>query len=460
MAAGADAGRRLSRETGTLGWHLRETSRLALPVMLARVGQLALVTVDTVMTGRFAAEELAAYALAQALFMTLMLLGMGLVTGTVVLVAQAEGAGRAAECGTIWRTALADALFLGALGAVLLLPGQTIFLALGQEPALAAAGGTTLRMLALGLPGLLAFQVTSFLLEGIRRPYLALVVMAAGNVANLALNALFIEGSMGRPALGAAGAALATSIVRSGMAVALALLALRLPVARAYGLRGPGAPVARLRPRLWALGVPVAVSQGLESTAFNLLIVMAGWLGATPLASFQIVLNLTALVYMVTIGMATATAVRVGASVGRRAQDEAARAAATGLAAGLLATGLLALLLLLARQPVLALYTGEAEVLALALPALLLLPPALLFDCAQGVLGAALRGGSDVRLPTLLYLLAFWGVQLPAAWLFAFPAGLGVVGLVLGILIGCLAATLLLGARLVLLLRAGRLAPA
>lgn len=428
--------------------------------MLARVGQLALVTVDTVMTGRFSATELAAYALAQAVFMTLMLLGMGLVTGTVVLVAQADGAGRPTECGTIWRTALADALFLGAAGALALLPGRTIFLALGQEPAIAEAAGTTLRMLALGLPGLLAFQVTSFLLEGIRRPQLALLLMVVGNLANLGLNALLIDGGPGVPALGAAGAALATSLVRTGMAVALALLARRLPAAARYGLVGPAAPVPRLRRRLMALGLPVAASQGLESTAFNLLIVMAGWLGATALASFQIVLNLTALVYMLTIGVATATAVRVGAAVGRRALGEAARAAAVGLAAGLAATGLLGLLLVAARRPLLAAYSADPAVLALALPALLLLPPALLLDCAQGVLGGALRGGSDVRLPALLYLLAFWGVQLPAAWGLAFLAELGVAGLVLGILVGCAAATALLGGRLALLLRAGRLAPA
>ncbi len=428
--------------------------------MAARIGQLALVTVDTVMTGRFAAGELAAYALAQAVFMTLMLLGMGLVTGTVVLVAQADGAGRSAECGTIWRTALADALVLGALIALLLLPGRTIFLALGQDATLAETGGRTLRMLALGLPGLLAFQVTSFLLEGIRRPYLAVVVMLAGNLANLGLNAVLIEGRLGLPAMGAAGAALATSLVRTGMAVALALLALRLPAAPAYGLVGPPVPVPRLRRRLFALGVPVAASQGLESTAFNLLIVMAGWLGATALAGFQILLNLTALVYMLTIGVATATAVRVGAAVGRRALPEAAAAAGTGLLAGLLATGLLALLLVLARGPVLGAYSADPAVLALALPVVLLLPPALLFDCAQGVLGGALRGGSDVRLPTLLYLVAFWGVQLPIAWAFAFPGGLGVAGLVLGILVGCAVATLLLGGRLLLLLRSGQLAPA
>jgi MATE family multidrug resistance protein len=428
--------------------------------MLARVGQLALVTVDTVMTGRYAADALAAYALAQAVFMTLMLLGMGLVTGTVVLVAQADGAGRKAECGTIWRTALADSLFLGAFGALLLLPGRTIFLTLGQDPELAAAAGATLRMLAIGLPGLLAFQVTSFLLEGIRRPQLPLLVMVGGNLANLLLNAVLIEGRFGLPAMGAEGAALATSLVRIGMAAALALAALRLPVARSYGLVGPSVPVPRLRRRLLALGVPVAASQGLESTAFNLLIVMAGWLGATALASFQILLNLTALVYMLTIGVATATAVRVGGAVGRGVLGEAARAAGTGLGAGLLATGIAGLFLLLLRPQLLAAYTADPAVLALAAPVVLLLPPALLLDCAQGVLGGALRGGSDVRVPTLLYLVAFWGVQLPAAYLAAIVFGLGVAGLVLGILVGCAAATLLLGGRLLLLLRAGRLVPA
>ena len=293
-----------------------------------------------------------------------------------------------------------------------------------------------------------------------RRPGLALLVMAAGNLANLALNALLIEGGFGIPALGAAGAALATSLVRTGMALALFRLTRRLPAAARYGLRGAPVPVPRLHRRLVALGLPVAAAQGVESVAFNLLVLMAGWLGATALAAFQIVLNLTALVYMLTIGVATATAVRVGAAVGRGAPAEAGRAAAAGLAGGLFATGLASLLLLAARGPVLAGYSTDPAVLALAAPVVLLLPPALLLDCAQGVLGGALHGGSDVRRPTLLYLLAFWGGQLPAAWLLALPLGLGVRGLVLGILIGCAAATLLLGARFVRLIRAGGLVPA
>ena len=73
-----------------------------------------------------------------------------------------------------------------------------------------------------------------------------------------------------------------------------------------------------LERKLVGLGWPIAVSFGLENGAFFAAATFAGWLGAVPLAGYQIVLNVMALIYMLAIGIATATAVRVGNAVGRR----------------------------------------------------------------------------------------------------------------------------------------------
>jgi multidrug resistance protein, MATE family len=86
--------------------HVLRTLRLAGPVMLARAGLLVMVTVDTVMCGRVAAEQLAYYGIAIAPHVAFLLVGIGLLMGTVVLTAQTDGTGRPAECGRIWRLGL------------------------------------------------------------------------------------------------------------------------------------------------------------------------------------------------------------------------------------------------------------------------------------------------------------------------------------------------------------------
>ncbi|MDX6748260.1 MATE family efflux transporter [Geminicoccaceae bacterium 1502E] len=440
--------------------HLGETLSLAAPVMVARAGVLVMVVVDTVMTGLAASDELAFYAIATAPFTLLMLLGIGLMTGVVVLVAQAAGAGRSAECGAIWRMGVLDGLILGGLGALLLLPAEGMLRALGQSEALAVHGGEVTRMFAIGLPAVLMHTATAFFLEGIRRPHVNIAVMVLANLVNALLNYGLIYGELGLPAMGGAGAALATSIARWFMFLALLLYAWRMQGAEGFGVRSGSGGGLALQRRLLALGLPVAAAQGLETAAFQMLTIFGGWLGTTQLAAYQALNNLTALVYMLTLGLSTATAVRVGGAVGRNAPIDARRAAWVGVVAGAGIMLLLAPVLLLFRETIAQGYTNDPDVLLLMAPAMALLAPVIIVDCTQGVLAGALRGGSDVWVPTTLYVTGFWLVQVPVAWLCAFRLDLGVPGLLLGILAGCTVASLLLGTRLHLVARSGRLVAA
>ncbi|MDF1586330.1 MATE family efflux transporter [Marinimicrococcus flavescens] len=440
--------------------HLGETLSLAAPVMVARAGVLVMVVVDTVMTGLAASDELAFYAIATAPFTLLMLLGIGLMTGVVVLVAQAAGAGRSAECGAIWRMGVLDGLILGGLGALLLLPAEGMLRALGQSEALAVHGGEVTRMFAIGLPAVLMHTATAFFLEGIRRPHVNIAVMVLANLVNALLNYGLIYGELGLPAMGGAGAALATSIARWFMFLALLVYAWRMQGAEGFGVRGGSGGGLALQRRLLALGLPVAAAQGLETAAFQMLTIFGGWLGTTQLAAYQALNNLIALVYMLTLGLSTATAVRVGGAVGRNAPIDARRAAWIGVAAGAGIMLLLGPVLLLFRETIAQGYTNDPHVLLLMAPAMALLAPVIIVDCTQGVLAGALRGGSDVWIPTTLYVTGFWVVQVPVAWLCAFRLDLGVPGLLLGILAGCTVASLLLGTRLHLVARSGRLVAA
>jgi multidrug resistance protein, MATE family len=191
--------------------HVQRTLRLAGPVMLARAGLLVMISVDTIMCGRVAAQELAYYGIALAPHLGFVLVGIGLLMGTVVVTAQTDGAGRPAECGRIWRLGLLNGAVFGSSFGLLLLPGEAILVALGQAPAISRGGGAVLVMFALGMPAMLMFAATTFFLEGIGRSTPGMAVMAIANVVNFGLNyALMFEPWQ----MGAAGAALATSIAR------------------------------------------------------------------------------------------------------------------------------------------------------------------------------------------------------------------------------------------------------
>jgi multidrug resistance protein, MATE family len=422
------------------------TLRLAGPVMASRAGLLVMAAVDTVMAGRAGTAELAHYGIAVMPQLTLLLIGIGGLMGTVVLTAQTDGAGHPERCGPVWRLALLNAGGLGTLFALFLLQGEALLLLLGQDPAIAAGGGRVLAMFALGMPAILMYSATTLFLEGLGRSVPGMVVMAAANLVNLGLNALLMFGPL---AMGAAGAALATSLTRWFMLLALAGYVLLMPGRARYriALLGPLAGHGRIEARLLRLGWPMALSFGLESLAFFAAATIAGWQGAAPLAAWQIVINTMALVYMLAIGLATATAVRVGNAVGRR--DRAAMARAGWLGLGLGIAIMLALMPLLwgASGQIVRLYTTDPAVIALAAPGLALGAWILVVDASQGILTGALRGAADIWAALAIQLFSFWVVCVPACYLLGQALGYGVPGLLWGLLIGLVIAALLLVAR-------------
>ena len=435
--------------------HLRATIRLALPVMLSRFGILTIVAADTAMTGWAGGRELAAYAISAAPHTPMLLVGVGLMTGTVVLASQAEGAGRLRETGFILRAAWRQAWILGVVLLGLFHTGEWILLALGQTPSLALEGAEVLAMFGWGMPAVMVFAATTMFLEAIGRPIAGMVFMLAANVLNVGLNWIFIYGRLGAPEMGAEGAALATSLARWIGAFGI--------VGFVYATLGPtrlGARPGRLRlgphrrrrarragRRLLSVGVPIGAAHGLEAGAFASLTVFAGWLGHAEVAAFGIVLNLLALPFMPALGLATAANVQVGQAFGRRDPEGARQAARAALRIIVVLQSCIGLGYVVFAGLLAGLYTGEAAVLAIAVPALRLAGVVLLPDALQVILAGCLRGLSDVWPTTGLFMVSFWGTMAPAAWWLGVHLELGALGLVAAVGIGCSAAVALLALR-------------
>jgi MATE family multidrug resistance protein len=431
----------------TLTGQIRRTLGLALPVMAARAGLILMITVDSIMAGQASAEALAHYGISMAPHVFLLVVGIGLLVGTVVLVGQADGAGRPRDCGRAWHAGLVLAAIVGTLFGGVLLFGETILLTLGQSPGMAEGGGRALAMFGVGLPALLMFAATGFFLEGLGRPRTVMLIALAANLPNAALNWLLIEGNLGLPAMGAAGATLATSLTRWGMLALLLALVLRLPDGERYAVRAFAEFRLATLKRLLRLGAPLALATGLEASSFTSYATFAGWLGEQQMAAWQSCINVISFAFMLAIGMSTATTVRVANAVGR--DDRHGVALAGWLGFGLIAVLMAAIGLVIAgfNGTVAGFYSDSPEVRALAAGGLLIAAVILVFDGAQGVLMGAHRGLGDVLVPTGLQGLSFWGVGVPTAYALGVAGDLGFVGLLLGLLAGMVTSSTLLTIR-------------
>lgn len=427
--------------------HVRELFRLALPVIIARAGIMGMALVDTLMVGRFGAQELAYYGLGNMPVGVLMGVMIGLMLGVVVMTAQAVGRGEEAATGAIWRRALPYSVLIGGLMAALCMLGERFLLATGQAPDLAAGGGGVMVVIAVGMPAAGLHLATSLYLEGMKRPIPGMVAMLIGNVLNVGLNWVLVWGHMGFPAMGAEGAAWATTILRWLGAIGLIAYVWWLPQRQAWGIRGGFGGWWRDSGEQRKVGYAAGLSNGLEGSAFAALALFAGWLGAMSVGAYTIGLNLIALPFMCALGMATATSVRVGNAYGARDAVETKVAGWTGLGVTSIILALVGVIFLLFPAAVAGQFTADPALIALTAPLLALSAWLLVADGGQVVMAQALRGRSDTWVPTALHFVSYYAIMMPVGYWLAFPLGQGVLGLFQGIFIASFVSVGFLAAR-------------
>ena len=437
----------------TFAVHLSRTLRLAAPMIVARAGLLVMAAVDTAMIGHYGTLDLAFYAASNALQIVMILVGVGLLQGTVVLVAQAHGAGAARDCGGYWRVSLLHGAALGLLMAGICFLGEPLLLAVGQTEELAAGGGDVLRMISWGLPPMAMWVATSFFLEGLSRPMPVMVLMLMAVIGNAGLNMIFIYGHLGAPEMGAEGAAIATSIIRWVMFAALTLYVLGLEDRGVLGIGGAIRDFRKIAGKLLRIGIPMGAARGMEAGAFSALTMFAGLLGTVHLAGYQIAFNMVALVFMSAIGVAGASTIRIANAVGRHNAADIRRAGWSALTLIFLIMAGFAGLFFFVGIQLVEIYSDDGAVIAVAVPLMFIAGLVLIFDGWQAVLMGALRGMADVWVPPLWQFLSWWGITVTGAYLLAFEAGLATAGLMWGFLAGAIVSSAGLLIRFILMSR-------
>jgi MATE family multidrug resistance protein len=431
----------------TLSEHVTRTFALALPVMFGRAGLLIMITVALVMVGHAGPNDQAYFAAGFAPHMLVLVFGMGLVASVTVLSAQADGAGNAVQCGRIWRLGMLLAAACGVAAGIAMLWGRAMLRLAGQSEDIVLHGAEVILMFAPGMPAALMFVATSAFLESIGRPRPGMIVSLAANLVNLALCWIFVFGKVGFPPMGAAGAALAITVTRWCMLAAIIAYALALPERDHYGVRAPLAGHYRSLGKLLRVGAPLALAMGLESVAFTATAMFAGWLGNEALAAYQDAININAFVFMLALGLQTATSVRVANSVGRNDQVGLRLAGWVGAGLNIALLAAVGVVIWFGREAIATVFTSNPAVHAALVAALGLVAVVSIADGLQAVLIGATRGVADTVVPTVLQGISFWVIMVPLNYYLGIAAGLGINGLFLGIGISVLAASLFLAIR-------------
>lgn len=447
MASPAPAASQVEDRPDIVRTETAELLRLSGPVVLSRLGIMTMGLSDAIVVGRHSAEQLAFHILAWAPTSVVLTLAIGLLMGVQVMTARAIGEGRRHESGAVIRRGLVYGAWLG-LGSLLALAalGPWGLQHLGLEAGLAEGASRPVVVFALSMPAMVLSTVCAFWLEAQSRATPSMLIMWAANVVNLVLLLLLVPGAYGLPELGAVGAAWATFGARLFLLLGLLAYILRMKEARAWGVFDRPRRDLDDETMQRRVGYGAGASNFFEVAAFASLNVVAGWVGGLAVASWGVVLNVAALIFMVPLGLATATSVLVARAYGARDRHGVVRSAMIGFAVTTAFGVLVSLIVWPAARLIASGYTSDIRVIDIVAPALVLSCLFFLADALQVVVAQALRARGDVLLPSLTHLTSYVLVMMPLAWWLALPMGLGVEGLVWAVIVASLlSAALLLG---------------
>ncbi|MBW4553248.1 MAG: MATE family efflux transporter [Aphanocapsa sp. GSE-SYN-MK-11-07L] len=425
-----------------LGIESREFLKLAVPLASAQVAQAGIGLIDTIMMGHLGAESLAAGGLASTTFQLLLNVASGIVMAVSPLVAEAYGAGRKSQIEQIARQGLWLALLLSIPLMFAIAHLAPVLRWLHQSGEIVALAEPYFDSIVWGIFPALGFAMLRGYVSAVSQAQVVIGIVIIGTLFNLIGNYALGFGKFGFPRMELAGLGLASGLSFWLMFLLFLIYTLKHPQLQQYRFLQD---LHRIKPhilqQLTKIGAAIAVTIALEYGLFTAITFLMGILGTEVLAAHQTVYQTMYVIFMVPLGMSFAVTARVGQWLGLGDLKSARQAGYVGIAFAAIFMGLTAIGLVLFRQPIISVYLDShnpvnANVVALAMPMLIVAAVSQLLDGVQRVAMGALYGLQDARVPMLLSGFAFWGVGLTSGYLLGFPCGFGGVGLWIGQSIG------------------------
>jgi len=399
-----------------------QIAALAWPILVGQLAVIANGVIDTAMTARYSATDLAALSIAVSVYVSVFVAANGVLYALAPIIGQLFGAGRFEEIGAELRQGMWLALFLNVIGCLLLLFPQPLLSLAQTSPELNAKAGSYLRILALALPASLGFRIYGAFNTAIARPRAVMLIQIAALALKVPLNALFIFGGLGLPAMGSPGCALATALT-AWLSLGAGWAILRWsPFYRVFRLFGAGfgAPRWQAQLSLLKLGIPMGLSYLIEVSAFTFMALFIARLGETAVAGHQITANFVTVLYMLPLSIGSAAGTLVAHALGAGDARAAQRVGNTGiLLAGCVAAAA-GLAVWLGRPAIVRAYTPDPAIIAAALPLYAFVGFYHFCDALQACAAYILRAYKVTLVPTVIYALMLWGVGLGGGYLLGF----------------------------------------
>ena len=419
-----------------LGEQMGLVVRLSIPIILAEISSTVMSYVDSAMVGSLGAAATASVGLVASSTWLFSGMGMCMVTGFSIQIAQLIGAGRLRQVQSVMRQAMMVSvgvgLFFAAIAAAV---SGKLPIWLGGAPEVCAGSSRYFFIYGCGLPVVLLRQAGGSMLQcsgDMKTPSALNILMCCMNVV---FNAFFIfptrvvtllgmDLTIFGVGMGVAGAALGTVMSETVTTILMMyFVCLRSPVLKLV----KGVPW-RLEQNCMMTTVRLAVPIALERVTTSLAQIagtkIVSPLGTTAVAANSLAVTAEGFCYMPGYGMAAAATTLVGQSMGAERRDQAKRFAWLSVALGVGVMTCTGILMYIAAPWIFSMLTPDAGVQTLGAQVLRIEAFAEPLFAASIVAAGALRGAGDTLVPSVMELGSMWGVRITLAMLLVGPFGL------------------------------------
>jgi MATE family multidrug resistance protein len=424
------------------------------PVVGTQLLGMGLNVTDTIMAGQLSAADLAGVAVGNALYLPVLMFGIGTLVAINPVVSHHLGAKRFDEIGKsarqmLWLVAL---IAIPSFFLVRWLP--QLMPIVGVDPEIIPLATDYMLAASWGIPAYFLFSGFRYFSEGLAYTRPAMLVALGMLVLNIPADYLLMYGAFGLPQLGAEGTGYATSLVQWSGGLAMIMFTAKFKTYRRFNIftRTKGPDWGRIA-ELLKIGIPNAMSTTMEVLLFAAVSVLMGTLSVQASAAHQVAINIAATVLMIPLGLSLAISQRVGVSMGKGLLKEARFRGFTGTAVCTGVTSISAAVLFVFPEAIVSVYTHDVEVINLAVSLVFFAAVFQLSDGLQVGAFGALRGLKDTRMPMIFNLISYWFIGFSVGYYLSFNAGYGPQGLWIGLIAGLSTAAVLHNTRFHLLTR-------
>ena len=424
-------------------------ARLSTPLLIGQLAQTGMGATDTIMAGRYGAEDLAAIAVGQSLWLPILIFFVGLFSATTTLVAHNHGADKPSAIKLITQQSLWLALIAAPLGALALIYSDRVALAMGVSHSVAAIMNEYMNYLAFGIPAAAMFFAMRGAVEGSAQTRPIMLLSLGCFLLNIPLNYVLIFGEFGLPAFGGAGCGIATTTVLWIQVLGVILICQHHHKLKPLGLLNnwqlPKLPPIK---QLLGLGIPISLTMVAEISLFSVVALLIAPLGTEVIAGHQIALSVSAITFMLPLSNGIAITIQTSHCLGANQIQRAKTVSLIGITIGIVLSIINMMVIYFGREVIAGFYTLDPAVLAVAASLLVYTAIYQIPDSIQISVTHALRGYRDTKIPLLIVLFAYWVISVPIGWCLTFGKfdgiqAMGASGMWIGLVIGLTVAAIL-----------------